>query len=93
MGVNTHCIGIRGNRMCLDAYEIALNEFPGADHRFRIEHSQILRQEHILGSIEKGKLADMTILDKDIISIELKEILNTKVLYTIVGGRIVYSAW
>ena len=203
MGVNTHCIGIRGNRMCLDAYEIALKEYPGRDHRFRIEHSQILRQEDldkftdlgvvpamqpthctsdmrfiadrigeertkfsyawrsfidaghkipcgsdfpveavnpllgiyaavtrqdinaypeggwhpeqrmtieeaikgftiwaaygawqedILGSIEKGKLADLTILDKDLLTIEPSEILNTKVIYTIVGGRIVYSS-
>jgi len=202
MGVNTHCIGIRGNRMCLDAYEIALKDYPGKDHRFRIEHSQILReedldkftelvvipamqpthctsdmrfiadrvgeersklsyawrsfidaghkipcgsdfpveavnpllgiyaavtrqdpngnpeggwhpeqkmsieeaikgftiwaaygawQEDVLGSIETGKLADLTILDKDILTIEPSEILNTKVEYTILNGRIVYS--
>jgi len=47
MGVNTHCIGIRGNRLCLDAYEVALNEYPGRDHRLRIEHAQILREEDI----------------------------------------------
>ena len=49
-------------------------------------------QEEVLGSIENGKLADMTILDKDIISLDPNEILNTNVIYTIVGGRIVYSA-
>lgn len=47
MGVCTHCIGIRGNRLCLDAYIEALKEFPEADHRFRIEHAQVVRQEDI----------------------------------------------
>lgn len=199
MGVCTHCIGIRGNRLCLDSYEAALKEFPTEDHRLRIEHAQIVRpedvnkfvdlgvvpamqpthctsdmymvpdrvgldrsegayawrwfldaglvipmgsdfpvestnplygiysavtrqnhegwpeggwfpqhrltieeairgftiwaaygawQEDVLGSIETGKLADFTILDRDITTIEPTEILNTKVLYTIVGGKV-----
>ena len=49
-------------------------------------------QEDILGSIEVGKYADFTILDKDILSIEFSEILNTKPIYTIVGGEIKYQA-
>ena len=199
MGVNTHCIGIRGNRLCLDAYETALKEIPFNDHRFRIEHAQVVRpddvkkfaalgvipsmqpthctsdmnfveerigreraagayawqwfreaglvipcgsdfpvesnnpllgiyaavtrqdkggkpeggwfpqqrmtireaikgftiwaayaafQEKVLGSIEMGKFADFTILDRDILEIEPKEILKTKVLYTIVAGKV-----
>jgi len=48
-------------------------------------------QEDVLGSLEKGKLADMVVLDKDILEIEPKEILNTNVLYTIVNGKIVYK--
>src|ERR1043165_1679023 len=40
--VNTHAIGDRGNRVVLDAYEAALNAVPTADHRFRIEHAQVL---------------------------------------------------
>lgn len=202
MGVNTHCIGIRGNRLCLEAYERALLENPKEDHRFRIEHAQIVQpqdvqkfadlgvlpamqpihctsdmyfvedrigsirakgayawrdfldagliipcgsdfpvesnnplygifaavtrqdvlgwpeegwfpeqimtieevikgytiwaaygafNEDILGSIEVGKLADFTVLDKDILEIEPKEILETKVIYTIVGGQIMFE--
>ena len=34
MGVNTHAIGIRGNRLCLQAYERALETSPKKDHRF-----------------------------------------------------------
>jgi len=202
MSVATHCIGIRGNSYCLDAYEEALNQYPDKDHRFRIEHAQILReedierfarnniipsmqpthctsdkgmitdrigkersqfayawrsfldlglplpagsdfpvesvnpllgifaaitrrlpgepdslswnpeqkmnieeairsftvdaayasfQEDIIGSIEVGKYADFTILDKDITLISPGELLNTRVIYTIVGGEIKYN--
>jgi predicted amidohydrolase YtcJ len=40
--VNVHAIGDRTNRMVLDAFESALEEVPTADHRFRIEHAQIV---------------------------------------------------
>jgi predicted amidohydrolase YtcJ len=203
MGVNTHCIGIRGNRLCLQAYEKALQKNPKPDHRFRIEHAQIIEpqdvekfvslgiipamqpthctsdmyfvedrigtgrakgayawrwfidaglvipcgsdfpvesnnpllgiyaaltrqdrngwpengwfpeqrmtieeaikgftiwaaysafQEDVLGSIEAGKYADFTVLDKDILEISPKEILTTKTVYTIVAGKIRYRA-
>jgi predicted amidohydrolase YtcJ len=203
MGVNTHCIGIRGNSLCLDAYERAFKENPKKDHRFRIEHAQIVRkadvqrfaslgiipamqpthctsdmsfvearvgtlrsegayawrwfleaglvipcgsdfpvesnnpllglyaavtrkdlqgwpeggwhaeqcmtieealkgftiwaayaafQEDVLGSIEVGKYADFTILDRDILTLESEEILESKVEYTIVGGKIRYRS-
>ena len=49
-------------------------------------------QEDILGSIEVGKLADFTILDHDILTIDPSEILNTKPIYTIVGGKVRYQA-
>jgi predicted amidohydrolase YtcJ len=201
MGVNTHCIGIRGNRLCLEAYGKALSEVPVRDHRLRIEHAQVVepkdvdtfrklavipsmqpthctsdmlfirervgqdrckgayawrwfidaglripcgsdfpveshdpltgiyaavtRQDHsgnptngwhaeqcmtrreaikgytiwaahagfqekLLGSIEIGKLADFTVLDRDILAVEAKEILNTRVVCTIVAGKIRY---
>jgi predicted amidohydrolase YtcJ len=203
MGVNTHCIGIRGNSLCLDAYERAFKENPKEDHRFRIEHAQIVRpedverfvslgvvpamqpthctsdmyfveervgdkraegayawrwfieaglpipcgsdfpvestdpllgiyaavtrqdtsgwpdggwypsqrmtiqeaikgftiwaaygafQEDVLGSIEVGKYADFTVLDKDILESNPKEILATNPVYTIVAGKIRYRA-
>ncbi|HUO51029.1 MAG TPA: amidohydrolase family protein, partial [Gemmatimonadaceae bacterium] len=40
--VATHAIGDRGNRVTLDAYEAALAAVPTADHRFRIEHAQVI---------------------------------------------------
>lgn len=43
------------------------------------------------GSIEKGKQADIIIMDRDIMTIPESEILNTQVVYTIVKGKIVYN--
>ena len=45
--VNTHAIGDRGNRVVLDAYDAALGASPAADHRFRVEHAQILSHDDI----------------------------------------------
>ena len=43
------------------------------------------------GSLEPGKLADMVVLDRDILSIDPEEIIDAKVLMTIVGGEVVYE--
>ncbi len=49
-------------------------------------------EEDIKGSITPGKLADIVVLDQDIMTIPEEQILDTRVLHTIVGGRVVYSA-
>jgi len=48
-------------------------------------------QENVKGTIEVGKLADFSIFDKDLMSIPELEILESKNVLTIVGGRIVYQ--
>lgn len=48
-------------------------------------------EEEIKGSLEVGKLADITILSKDILTIPDDQILDTKIMYTIVGGKILYE--
>ena len=48
-------------------------------------------EEKIKGSIEAGKLADFTVLNKDIMTIPEDEILNTQVVMTIVDGRIIFE--
>jgi len=43
-------------------------------------------------SVEAGKLADFTVLSRDIVKIPEPEILNTRCAMTIVGGEIVYTS-
>lgn len=57
--VNVHAIGDRGNRIVLDAFEAALKAVPRADHRFRIEHSQIVSLTDIPRFAELGVLPSM----------------------------------
>ena len=47
--------------------------------------------EKDLGSIEAGKLADMVLLDRDIMTVEPRDILTTNVIVTIVGGDVSYE--
>jgi predicted amidohydrolase YtcJ len=49
-------------------------------------------QENEKGSIEVGKLADLTVLSNDIMTIPELEILKTKCLMTVIGGEVVYEA-
>lgn len=48
-------------------------------------------QENILGSLSPGKLADITVLSRDIMTVPEEEIPSTEVLYTIVGGKVLYQ--
>jgi predicted amidohydrolase YtcJ len=49
------------------------------------------RREKTEGSIEVGKLADVIIISQDLFKIAPNEIGKTKVLMTLVGGKIVYQ--
>jgi predicted amidohydrolase YtcJ len=199
--LNVHAIGDHGNRLVLNAFESALDEVPTADHRFRIEHAQVLHfqdiprfaeldvipsmqgshqtsdmywaidrlgwtrvqgayvwrtllntgvvipngsdfpvespnplisfkafitrqdengwpaggwfpserttreealksmtlwpayagfMEHVSGSLSPGKYADFVVLDQDIMTIAPERILDTQVLLTVLGGKVVY---
>ncbi len=48
-------------------------------------------QEEIKGSVEEGKLADLVILDTNLLTCTDEEILDVKVLKTIVGGEVKYE--
>jgi predicted amidohydrolase YtcJ len=43
------------------------------------------------GSLKPGKYADLTVLSKDILKVPEDEIPATKVVYTIVGGKVLYQ--
>jgi len=48
-------------------------------------------EETIKGSLAAGKLADITVLSKDILTCPEEEILSAQIIYTIVGGKVLYK--
>lgn len=59
---------------------------------YTINNAKAAFEEDIKGSIEPGKLADFVVLSKDLLTCKDDEILQTKVLRTIIGGETVYEA-
>ncbi|MFI4888941.1 MAG: amidohydrolase [Steroidobacterales bacterium] len=51
-----------------------------------------LHQDAVTGSLEKGKFADLIVLDRDPLSVAPEELATIRALQTMVGGRIVYQA-
>jgi len=49
-------------------------------------------RETLKGRLEPGFLADMVVLDRDIMKASAQEVLHTQVLRTVVGGETVYEA-
>lgn len=49
-------------------------------------------EEHEKGSLEIGKFADFVVMNQDLMTIEIDNILKTKVLYTFLNGENVYQA-
>lgn len=49
-------------------------------------------EESIKGSIEKDKFCDMVIISNDIFTSDPKKLLETKVLMTIINGKVVYDS-
>ena len=48
-------------------------------------------EEKDKGSISTGKLADLVVLSRDLLAVPVDRIIDTRVLYTIVGGKVVYQ--
>jgi predicted amidohydrolase YtcJ len=55
---------------------------------YTIDAAYAAFQEDQKGSLSVGKLADMVVLDRDILTVPEDRIQGTKVLYTIVGGKV-----
>ncbi|HKE30680.1 MAG TPA: amidohydrolase [Candidatus Angelobacter sp.] len=58
---------------------------------YTVEGAYAEFEEKDKGSIEKGKLADVTVISEDITKLSAKEILSIRVLKTFIGGKVVYE--
>lgn len=56
---------------------------------FTINGARLAFWEKEIGSLEVGKLADLVVLDRDILTCPLDDIRTTKVIATLVGGKVV----
>jgi predicted amidohydrolase YtcJ len=58
---------------------------------YTINGAYLEGMEREKGSLEPGKLGDMVVLDRDILTIDPNGIINARVMMTIVGGEVVYE--
>jgi predicted amidohydrolase YtcJ len=58
---------------------------------YTVENAYGAFEEKLKGTLQVGKLGDITVLSRDILMVPDEEILKTEVEYTIVGGKVVYS--
>jgi predicted amidohydrolase YtcJ len=61
-------------------------------HAYTRGNAWYLNRENDLGSIEKGKLADLVVLDKDYFSVSDAEMRRIRPILTVVAGKIVHDA-
>ncbi|WP_156499189.1 amidohydrolase [Fictibacillus phosphorivorans] len=58
---------------------------------YTIGSASAIMQEDVKGIIKEGYFADFTVLDRDLFEVSEDEILDSKVVFTIVDGDIVYE--
>ena len=68
----------------------------GMDNHDALRAATLLGAEAIgfgndLGSIEPGKLADLAVLDRDLMTIPAGDIRNVEVEMTVVGGQVMFA--
>jgi hypothetical protein len=58
---------------------------------YTINNAYAAFEDNVRGSLEAGKLADITIFDRNLIKIAPEDILNAEVTHTIVDGKVVFE--
>lgn len=64
---------------------------PDALRLYTINNAYLNREEKEKGSLEQGKLADFIMIDRDYLTCADDAIADTRVLLTVVGGRVVFE--
>ena len=66
-------------------------DLPTAIRLHTINGQYLLNRDEETGTLEVGKLADLIVIDQNLFEIPVNEIRETKVLLTLIGGKIAYS--
>jgi predicted amidohydrolase YtcJ len=53
--------------------------------------AEVLNQSDRIGSLAPGKLADMVLVDRDVLTVSSEELKGATVLWTMLGGKVVYG--
>jgi predicted amidohydrolase YtcJ len=59
---------------------------------YTVSNARLNFEEHDKGTIEPGKLADLVLVDRDPLTCPTDELRTTQVVWTMVGGKVVYRA-
>jgi predicted amidohydrolase YtcJ len=58
---------------------------------YTIHNAYICHEEKVKGSLEVGKLGDFILIDRDVLTCPVNDIRDTKVMLTVVGGKVVFE--
>ena len=58
---------------------------------YTINNAYLGHEEKVKGTLEVGKLADLIVIDRDVLTCKADEIKETKVLLTVIGGKVVHE--
>jgi hypothetical protein len=58
---------------------------------YTINNARACFEEGVRGSLEVGKLADITVFDRDLTAIPADDLLQAEVVLTIVDGKVVFE--
>jgi predicted amidohydrolase YtcJ len=58
---------------------------------YTINNAYLNHEEKLKGSLEVGKLGDLILIDRDVLTCPLDQVRQTKVLLTVVGGKVVHG--
>jgi predicted amidohydrolase YtcJ len=53
--------------------------------------AKVLNQLDYIGSLVPGKLADLVLVDRDVLTVPVNEVKDAKVVWTMFGGKVVYG--
>ena len=80
--------GMSGRAFAAEEEAIGMAE---AIARYTRYGAYITREEDLKGTLEPGKVADLAVLDQDLLTIDPERIMETRVDLTILGGQVVYE--